>query len=310
MAKVVVTGGAGFIGSHIVDKLVARKHEVHIIDDLSSGSRDNIAHQPQVKLHVLDIRSDEARECVETLAPDFVVHAAAQVSVRVSMDQPALDTDLNVTGLVNILAALKNRKGAHVVFLSSGGAIYGEQIAFPAKEDHPIKPESVYGLSKRVGEEYLEFWSRTWGVTSTALRLSNVYGPRQNPHGEAGVIAIFCERLLAGKSITINGSGKQTRDFVYVEDVAEAVGRSVDTRVTGEFNIGTAKETSVTALAEQLRALTAPTAQIIYAEAKPGEQLRSCIDNSSAKAKLSWSPKVDFEQGLKQTVSWYQTKEA
>ncbi len=310
MAKVVVTGGAGFIGSHIVDKLVARKHEVHIIDDLSSGSRDNIAHQPQVKLHVLDIRSDEARECVETLEPDFVVHAAAQVSVRVSMDQPALDTDLNVTGLVNILAALKNRKGAHVVFLSSGGAIYGEQIAFPAKEDHPIKPESVYGLSKRVGEEYLEFWSRTWGVTSTALRLSNVYGPRQNPHGEAGVVAIFCERLLAGKSIAINGSGKQTRDFVYVEDVAEAVGRSVDTRVTGEFNIGTAKETSVTALAEQLRALTAPSAEIIYAEAKPGEQMRSCIDNSAAKAKLSWSPLVGFERGLQHTVSWYRTKES
>jgi UDP-glucose 4-epimerase len=310
MAKVVVTGGAGFIGSHIVDKLVARKHEVHIIDDLSSGSRDNVAHHPQVKLHVVDIRSNEARESVEKLAPDFVVHAAAQVSVRVSMDQPALDTDLNVTGLVNILAALKNQKGAHVVFLSSGGAIYGEQVAFPAKEDHPIKPESVYGLSKRVGEEYLEFWSRTWGVTSTALRLSNVYGPRQNPHGEAGVVAIFCEKLLAGKSITINGSGEQTRDFVFVEDVAEAVGRAVETRVAGEFNIGTAKETSVTALAEQLRALTAPSAEIIYAEAKPGEQMRSCIDNSAAKAKFSWSPKVDFEQGLKQTVSWYQTKEA
>lgn len=308
MAKVVVTGGAGFIGSHIVDKLLARKHEVHIIDDLSSGTRDNLAHIPNVNLHVLDIRSQEAKLAVERLAPDFVVHAAAQVSVRISMDQPALDTDLNVTGLVNILSALKDRKGTHVVFLSSGGAIYGEQVAFPAKEDHPIKPESVYGLSKRVGEEYLEFWSRTWGVTSTSLRLSNVYGPRQNPHGEAGVVAIFCERLLAGKSITVNGTGEQTRDFVYVEDVAEAVGRAVDTRCVGEFNIGTSKETSITYLAEQLRALTAPTAEISYSEAKPGEQMRSCIDNSSAKAKLSWSPKVDFEQGLRQTVNWYGTK--
>jgi UDP-glucose 4-epimerase len=186
--------------------------------------------------------------------------------------------------------------------------VYGEQVAFPAKEDHPIKPESVYGLSKRVGEEYLEFWSRTWGVTSTSLRLSNVYGPRQNPHGEAGVVAIFCERLLAGKSITVNGTGKQTRDFVYVEDVAEAVGRAVDTRCVGEFNIGTSKETSVTQLAEGLRALTAPTAEILYAEAKPGEQMRSCIDNSAARAKLSWAPTVDFEQGLKQTVAWYGTK--
>lgn len=308
MAKVVVTGGAGFIGSHIIDKLLARKHEVHIIDDLSSGTRENLAHIPNVNLHVLDIRSQEAKQAVERLAPDFVVHAAAQVSVRISMDQPALDTDLNVTGLVNILSALKDRKGTHVVFLSSGGAIYGEQVAFPAKEDHPIKPESVYGLSKRVGEEYLEFWSRTWGVTSTSLRLSNVYGPRQNPHGEAGVVAIFCERLLAGKSITVNGTGKQTRDFVYVEDVAEAVGRAVDTRCVGEFNIGTSKETSITHLAEQLRALTTPTADISYSEAKPGEQMRSCIDNSSAKGKLSWSPKVDFEQGLRQTVNWYGTK--
>jgi UDP-glucose 4-epimerase len=308
MTKVVVTGGAGFIGSHIVDALLARKHEVHVIDDLSSGSRENLAHVPSVQLHVLDIRSQEAKEAVERLAPDCVVHAAAQVSVRVSMDQPALDTDLNVTGLVNILSALSEREGTHVVFLSSGGAIYGEQVAFPAKEDHPIKPESVYGLSKRVGEEYLEFWSRTWGVTSTSLRLSNVYGPRQNPHGEAGVVAIFCERLLAGKSITVNGTGKQTRDFVYVKDVAEAVGRAVDTRCVGEYNIGTSKETSVSQLAQELRALTAPEAEIHYSEAKPGEQMRSCIDNSAAKEKLSWFPKVDFEQGLRQTVEWYGTK--
>jgi UDP-glucose 4-epimerase len=305
MAKVVVTGGAGFIGSHIVDTLLARKHEVHVIDDLSSGSKANLAHAKGVTLHVVDIRSKDAKTLVEQLSPDFVVHAAAQVSVRISMDDPALDTDLNVTGLVNILSALRDRKGAHVVFLSSGGAIYGEQVAFPAKEDHPIKPESVYGLSKRVGEEYLEFWARTWGVTSTALRLSNVYGPRQNPHGEAGVVAIFCERLLAGKSISVNGTGKQTRDFVYVQDVAEAVGRAVDTRTLGEFNIGTSKETTILALAERLRDLTAPKAEILFAEAKAGEQLRSCIDNGAAKAKLSWSPKVGFEEGLERTVAWY-----
>lgn len=305
MAKVVVTGGAGFIGSHIVDALLSRGHEVHVIDDLSSGLRQNLAHVPQVKLHVVDIRTQAARELVETLAPDVVVHAAAQVSVRVSMDNPALDTDLNVTGLVNILSALRSRKGSHCVFLSSGGAIYGEQIAFPAKEDHPIKPESVYGLSKRVGEEYLEFWSRIWGISSTSMRLSNVYGPRQNPHGEAGVVAIFCERLLAGKSITVNGSGAQTRDFVYVGDVAEGVAQAVDTRVVGEFNIGTSKETSITDLAQRLRALIAPQAEIVYGDAKSGEQMRSCIDNSLAGVRLKWTPKVGFESGLQRTVEWY-----
>ena len=201
MATVLVTGGAGFIGSHIVDRLLARSHKVHVLDDLSSGSKKNLA--AGVPLHVVDMRSEAARKLVEDLAPDCIVHAAAQVSVRISMEQPALDTDLNVTGLINILTPLRDRKGTHVVFLSSGGAVYGEQETFPAPETHRVMPESVYGLSKRVGELYLEFWSRVWGVTSTALRLSNVYGPRQNPHGEAGVVAIFCERLLAGKSIAV-----------------------------------------------------------------------------------------------------------
>jgi UDP-glucose 4-epimerase len=185
--------------------------------------------------------------------------------------------------------------------------VYGEQTAFPAKEDHPIKPESVYGLSKRVGEEYLDFWERVWGVTSTALRLSNVYGPRQNPHGEAGVIAIFCERLLEGKGISVNGTGKQTRDFVYVEDVAEAVGRAVDTKVSGAFNIGTSKETTITEVAERLRDLSKSKAEISYAPAKAGEQMRSCIDIGAAKAKLGWSPKVNFSEGLERTVGWYTT---
>ena len=305
MAKVLVTGGAGFIGSHIVDRLCARSHEVHVLDDLSSGAQRNLA--AGVPLHKLDMRSDEARKIVTELKPDFIVHAAAQVSVRVSMDQPALDTDLNVTGLVNILTPLRGRKGTHVVFLSSGGAVYGEQECFPAPEGHTVNPESVYGLSKRVGEMYLEFWSRVWGVTSTALRLSNVYGPRQNPHGEAGVVAIFCERLLAGKSIAVNGTGMQTRDFVYVEDVAEAVGRAVDTQSVGEFNIGTAQETTVMELAERLRDLACPTAEVQSAPAKAGEQMRSCIDNSKAKKGLEWAPTMEFAKGLAHTLEWYRT---
>jgi UDP-glucose 4-epimerase len=303
MATVLVTGGAGFIGSHIVDRLLARSHTVHVLDDLSSGSKKNLA--AGVPLHELDMRSEKARELVEKLAPDFIVHAAAQGSVRISMEQPALDTDLNVTGLINILTPLCDRKGSHVVFLSSGGAVYGEQESFPAPETHRIMPESVYGLSKRVGELYLEFWSRVWGVTSTALRLSNVYGPRQNPHGEAGVVAIFCERLLAGKSIAVNGTGKQTRDFVYVEDVAEAVGRAVDTRAVGEFNVGTSRETTITELAERLRDMACPTAEIHYAAAKAGEQMRSCIDVAKAKKVLGWTPKMEFAPGLEHTLAWY-----
>jgi UDP-glucose 4-epimerase len=300
MAKIIVTGGAGFIGSHIVDRLRVG-NKIHVIDDLSSGNPKNLPQD--VELHELDIRSKEASDLVAKLQPDVVVHAAAQISVRISMDRPTLDTDVNVTGLINILTPLCNNKNAHVVFLSSGGACYGEQEVYPAPESHPIRPESVYGLSKRVGEMYLEFWSRVWGVTSTALRLSNVYGPRQNPHGEAGVVAIFCERLLAGKDITVFGSGEQTRDFVFVGDVAEAVFQSVQKRCIGEFNIGTAHETSIASLAEDLRVRACPQAKINFAPAR--EQMRSVIDNSLAKKVLEWQPTVSFAAGLDKTLAWY-----
>jgi UDP-glucose 4-epimerase len=302
MAKIIVTGGAGFIGSHIVDRLKAG-NEVHVIDDLSSGTPSNLPGD--VHLHELDIRSQEAASLVAKLAPDVVVHAAAQISVRISMDRPALDTDINVTGLINILTPLCDNKNTHVVFLSSGGACYGEQEVYPASESHPIRPESVYGLSKRVGEMYLEFWSRVWGVSSTSLRLSNVYGPRQNPHGEAGVVAIFCERLLAGKDITVFGSGEQTRDFVFVGDVAGAVFQAVQKRCVGEFNIGTAHETSILSLAEDLRVRACPGAKINFAPAKAGEQMRSVIDNSLAKRVLAWEPTVSFAAGLDKTLAWY-----
>jgi UDP-glucose 4-epimerase len=302
MAKIIVTGGAGFIGSHIVDRL-RPGNEVHVIDNLSSGTKKNLGSD--VPLYEVDIRSAEAAKLVQKIAPDVLVHAAAQISVRISMDEPTLDTDINVTGLVNLLTPLAQTKNAHVVFLSSGGACYGEQEVFPAPESHPIRPESVYGLSKRVGEMYLDLWSRVWGVKSTSLRLSNVYGPRQNPHGEAGVVAIFCERLLAGKDITINGTGKQTRDFVYVGDVAEAVFKSVQSKPLGEFNIGTAKETSILTVAEELQKRACPTAKINFGPAKAGEQMRSVIDNTRAREAFGWRPSVEMAAGLDQTLAWY-----
>jgi len=306
MAKIIVTGGAGFIGSHIVDRLKPG-NEIHVIDDLSSGSKENLP--ADVTLHELDIRSEQAANLVARLEPDVLIHAAAQISVRISMDKPAVDTDINVTGLINLLTPLcHNKNRAHVVFLSSGGACYGEQEVFPAPESHPIRPESVYGLSKRVGEMYLEFWSRVWGVTSTSLRLSNVFGPRQNPHGEAGVVAIFCERLLAGRDIVVNGTGEQTRDFVFVGDVADAVYRSVEKRAVGELNIGTAKETSVISLANDLRAKIRPSATISFAPAKSGEQMRSVIDNTLAAKVLSWKPTVEISAGLDRTLEWYRQK--
>lgn len=303
MSKILVTGGAGFIGSHIVDKLVEAGHQVDVLDNLSSGRKEFVRRE--VTLHEMDIRSAEAAALVEKLAPDVIVHAAAQISVRVSMDDPVLDTDLNVKGFVNLLSPLRSLKNRHVVFLSSGGAVYGEQEKFPADESHPIRPESVYGLAKRVGELYLEMWARAWGLTYTSLRLSNVYGPRQNPHGEAGVVAIFVRGLLEGKNLTINGTGEQTRDFVFVEDVAAAVGCAVKARKVGHFNIGTGKETSINALTSSISEAVGVGGKIGHGEGKLGEQMRSCITPAAAKVALGWEPSVQLRDGIGKTVAWF-----
>lgn len=303
MSKILVTGGAGFIGSHIVDRLIDAGHQVSVLDNLSTGRREFL--RPDVTFYELDIRSKEAGNLIETLQPDVLVHTAAQISVRTSMDDPVLDTDLNVLGFVNLLAPLRNLPGRHVVFLSSGGAVYGEQESFPADENHPIRPESVYGLAKRVGELYLEMWSRAWGLTYTSLRLSNVYGPRQNPHGEAGVVAIFVRGLIEGKSLTINGTGEQSRDFVYVEDVAAAVACAVKAKKVGHFNIGTGRETSINTLIQAIVKEVGSKGDISHGEGKLGEQMRSCITPAVAKTTIGWEPSVQLDEGIFRTVSWF-----
>ncbi len=310
MAKVIVTGGAGFIGSHIVDLLISNGHSVEVIDDLSSGRAENLP--AAVKLHKLDIRSTEARAVIDQLKPDGVVHAAAQMSVRMSMEDPTFDTSVNVSGLVNILDALSRSRtvGAPApffVFLSTGGAIYGEQESFPATESHRIMPASVYGLSKRVGELYLDFWSRELGLPFAALRLGNVYGPRQNPHGEAGVVAIFNQKLLKNEIPTINGTGEQTRDFVYVADVARAVVTALEKRVTGTYNIGTGKETSVNELYDQICRAVGHRPEPNRVPAKAGEQMRSVIDAGAAGRSLGWHPEMTIERGLEATTAWFRS---
>ncbi len=303
MARAVVTGGAGFIGSHIVDALLSSGYSVDIIDDLSSGNEANVSKG--AVLHRMDIRSPEARAFLSKHSPDLLVHAAAQISVRASMENPVFDAETNVVGLVNLLHAFSGRKPPHIVFLSTGGAIYGEQDYFPAAEDHPVRPTSVYGLAKRVGEMYLDLWGREYKLTWTALRLANVYGPRQNPHGEAGVVAIFSQRLLRKQQAVINGEGTQTRDFVYVGDVAAAAKVVAEKRITGTFNIGTGRETSVNELYELIRKSVGTDSRAPHVEAKAGEQMRSCIDASLAAKTFGWRPSMKIEDGIKATVEWF-----
>jgi UDP-glucose 4-epimerase len=301
--RILVTGGAGFIGSHIVDQLRAAGHSILVFDNLSSGNRANLP--ADIELIEGDIRQPALRAAVQKFSPQVVVHTAAQISVRVSMEDPMLDTEINLLGLVNILDSFKGKDLPYVVFLSSGGAIYGEQDCFPADEDHACRPASVYGLAKQVSEQYLELWKRCYGLSYCALRLANVYGPRQNPHGEAGVVAIFIKHLLAGKAPTINGSGQQTRDFVFVKDVARAVAKAVETQKSGTYNIGTGVESSV----QQIYQIVSDRMQVgisaLQGPAKAGEQQRSCISSARALKALDWQPMVSLSEGLQQTITWF-----
>lgn len=298
---VVVTGGAGFIGAHSVRELLTRGHRVTAIDDLSHGKRE--ALPSDAPLHVLDVRSDKLAALLRELRPEAILHLAAQMDVRRSMADPLFDASVNVLGTVNTLQAAAAAGARRFVFASSGGAIYGEQEVFPAREDHPRRPASAYGVSKLCGEEYLALYGRTLSVL--ALRYANVYGPGQDPHGEAGVVAIFLQKLLSGAEPVLNGDGEQTRDYVHVSDVARVNALALESAVQGALNVGTARETSVLELSRRLAHLTGVKGPFRHGPAQPGEQRRSTIDPAAALERLGWRPQIDLEQGLQETSRWF-----
>jgi UDP-glucose 4-epimerase len=304
--RAIVTGGAGFIGSNLVDGLLARGDQVTVIDDLSTGRRSNLdgAIAQGARLSVLDVR-DAAKlsEVVEQDKPDAIFHLAAQIDVRRSLDDPAWDSSINVGGTINVLEAARIHAVARVVNTSTGGAIYGDAKTIPSDEQTPPLPEAAYGQSKLAAEGYLGLYERLYGLSSVTLRYGNVYGPRQDPLGEAGVIAIFCGKLEAGESPTIYGDGLQTRDYVYVGDVVAANLAAVDASVQGPVNIGTGVETNVLELVEVLRELGGVERfEPQFAPARLGELARSCLDISRARETLGWEPSITIREGLRLTL--------
>ena len=296
--RAVVTGGAGFIGSHVVEALVARGDEVHVLDNLARGKRQNVPGG--VVLHEADIRTD-CDPIFDALEPDACFHFAAQADVRVSVERPDFDADVNVLGTVRVLDAAR-RHGTKVVFASTGGAIYGECDG-PAPEDAPRRPLAPYGVSKLAGEEYLQAYNRLHGAANVALRYGNVYGPRQDPQGEAGVVAIFMNRLRAGERPRIFGDGSQTRDYVYAVDAANAGLRALDSP-GGIYNIGTSVETSVLDLLERIQRVAGTNVEPDFADPRPGELQRSVLDVSRAERELGWRPAHDLDAGLAETWAW------
>lgn len=303
-----MTGGAGFIGSTLVDALLAAGHEVTVVDDLSRGQRNQVA--AAASLHVLDVADARLGGAVAAAKPEVVFHQAAQIDVRRSLSEPLLDTHINVLGTVNLLQACVTAGVRRVVFASSGGAIYGDTENLPTPEHHAPAPASLYGAAKQVGEIYGNVYARLYGLEFVALRYANVYGPRQDPHGEAGVVAIFAEKLLRGEAPMINGDGLQTRDYVYVDDVVNANLLAASTDALGAFNVGTGRETDVVAIHRLLADAAGHAGPPRHGPAKPGEQRRSCLDVSLAERRLGWRPQVSLEEGLRRTLDFFRERQA
>lgn len=318
--RVLITGGAGFIGSHVAQAFVAAGDDVTVLDNLSTGKRDQVPRE--AAFHHVDITSLDAARLVRDGGFDVICHLAAQIDVRKSVADPAADAQLNIGGSLNLLEAVRasgngTRPHTRFVFSSTGGAVYGDLVEPPTSETSPKDPQSPYGTAKLSVEYYMGYFARVHGLDTVALRYSNVYGPRQDPHGEAGVVAIFCDRLIDGVPLTIFGDGKQTRDYVYAGDVARAnvlaasatlpPVSSLDSRA---FNIGTAIETDVVELAATLKTLSGGSSPVQHAPARPGEQLRSAIAFDKAARILGWRPAVALGDGLRQTYDWFKQRRA
>jgi UDP-glucose 4-epimerase len=303
--KTLVTGGAGFIGSNLVDALVARGDDVAVIDNLATGKRENLEHAIAngADLIELDVRDAEAvAAAVERVGPEVIFHLAAQIDVRKSVADPAHDSRVNVEGTINVLSGALAAGVRRLINTSTGGAIYGEGQILPAPEDHPVAPESPYGLSKFCAENYCALFTRLHGLSTVSLRYGNVYGPRQDPLGEAGVIAIFCGKLLDGGRPQIFGDGTQTRDYVYVGDVVDANLRAADSEVTGAFNVGRGVQTSVLDIVEALAAQSDNGFEADHLPGRTGEVQHIALDPSRTKAELGWEARVDLDQGLARTL--------
>ncbi|HEX2698807.1 MAG TPA: NAD-dependent epimerase/dehydratase family protein [Acidimicrobiales bacterium] len=316
--KVLVTGGAGFIGSTLVDRLLAEGHAVDAVDDLSTGTLANLAEAragrgsgTDFTFQRLDIRSDQLVDLMGRRKPEVVYHLAAQADVRVSVDRPAFDAEVNIVGSLKVLEGARVAGTRKVVFASSGGTIYGTIDAddLPVRESHPLRPESPYGVAKKAVGDYLFAYRQLHELEYTALALANVYGPRQDPHGEAGVVAIFAGRLLAGEPCTIFGDGDQTRDFVYVDDVVDAFVRAAERGGGLLMNVGTGTETSVNDLYTAMARQAGVRQPAVYAPPRPGELARSSVDPGRAAIHLGWRPWTVLDEGCRATLDWFRTRQ-
>ena len=301
--KVLVTGGAGFIGSHVVDLLLAKDHQVAVVDDLSTGREENL--NPQAHFYKVDIRSPELEEVFAAERPEVVSHHAAKADLRESMEKPLLYAEVNVLGSLNLLELSRKYGVRKFIYASSGGAVYGEPQYLPVDEEHPIRPLDPYGASKHHVEHYLYLYQANYGLAYTILRYTNVYGPRQDPYGEAGVVAIFAHHMLQNQQVVINGSGEQRRDFVYVGDVARSNLLALERGDGGTYNLGNGVGTSINEIFARLKAITGYQGDGVHAPPKPGEVFNIRVDASRARKELGWQPRVSLEEGLRRTVEYF-----
>lgn len=305
--KILITGGAGFIGSHIADACLKAGYRTHIVDNLSTGNIANVPHD--AIFHQLDIRNDAIERLWKQEKFNILIHAAAQMNVRKSVEDPFTDADINILGTLKLLEAGRHNGLDQVIFSSTGGAIYGEPHYAPQDEEHPVNPVSPYGITKRSVEYYLHYYTTEFGILSTSLRYANVYGPRQNSKGEAGVVAIFTEQLLKGEQCVINGDGSQTRDYIYVDDVVQANMKALKAKTSEIYNVGTGVETDVNELYKFLKEEIGSEAEPHHGEEMPGEQQRSVVGATKLKKQFGWNQEYDLKKGLKETVSWFKSRQ-